>query len=133
MHTIRSIATVAALSALFLGLAPACHHHRNDPDSDSFSWEFRWHGELDNFTNAELHEWDTFHERAIVDFEAWDFEGEIRVEIIDGDNETVYLATFSSNGGHLHHVDETDRGDDGDWHISIISTDAEGFVDLRVY
>ena len=124
-----TLATVLAT----LALAPGCHHDRNDIDVSTSFAEFQYEGDFDHYTDVEQYRWETPLEQAFVDFEAFDFHGELRIEILDNHDVLIYDVLFIGDGGDFFVEDETLVGDPGEWIIVITAHDAHGFVRLTLF
>ncbi len=117
---------------LFLALLPACDTRTSAHVVITFG-EFTYHAFLNNTNNVEQYRWETPFEVAFVDFDAIDFRGDIRLEVLDDHDVEVYDRTFVGEGGDLLVFDETAAGDPGEWIIILTTTDADGDVFIRLH
>lgn len=111
----------------------SCKRHRNDPHVVEHPLAFHWNARLVNYNETDEENWYTIQDYAFVEFEAFDFSGEILVEIYDDHDDLIYSRSYLGDGGDLYALDETLDGDEGDWYIVISGFSADGFVDIDIY
>ena len=125
-----AIPTLLAAAAALAG----CHNpDENHPTADIWPDQFFWEAELVDFSRVEHYTWNTPFERAGVEFEGWDYDGSIRLEIFDDDDVLIYDRTFVSSGGQMVVEDRTDVGNDGNWRVRITVTGADGHVHITLF
>ena len=94
--------------------------------------EFSYVADLTDFNAIEEYDWDTSSDEAEVEFDAFNFDGSMRVQIFDDDGDSIYDETFNG-GGHVQDNDFTDSdGRRGEWRIVLTSMDADGRVNLLI-
>ncbi|MEM7263395.1 MAG: hypothetical protein AAF488_15505, partial [Planctomycetota bacterium] len=83
-------------------------------------------------TGTESYEWENKFSDGVVEFEAFDFEGVVTVEIYDHFDHLVYSRTFIGKYEDRYEFDVTGIGDPGLW-LTVITTDhVDGFLTLTV-
>ncbi len=110
-----------------------CKRHRNDPLVREHPLAFHWDARLVNYNQVDEENWYTIQDWAYVEFEAFDFHGEIMIEIYDDHDDLIFRNSYVGTGGDLYALDETLDGDEGDWYIVITGFAADGFVDIDIY
>ncbi|MCI0652713.1 MAG: hypothetical protein L0Z55_12615 [Planctomycetes bacterium] len=132
----RRIAVPLLLAVFVAGaLLSGCRYHRRHHPYvvDGYS-DFYYEASLHNDTDVELYSWDFAFDRAIVEFEAFNFDGEFLIEIFDDHDVLVYQRLFFGDGGDYEFErDETDDGDEGDWHVRVTTTNVDGFIRFAVF
>jgi hypothetical protein len=118
---------------LFWLLPLGCRLDENDPETSGGKLRWSWSAELDNYSAVEEHEWDTIYDEATVAFEAWDFDGLVRIEVFDRNREKIFDDTIRGNGDCKSVTGDTDDGRDGHWLIRITCTDVDGDLRIRMY
>ena len=130
--------------ALLIGLALAvpllaagCKKSRRssvDPFPTAFasSTEFFWSGDLRNYDALDEYRWNTVWDEVFIEFLAFDFFGEVRVQIYDEFLDEIFDETYFGVGGDLKINTTSDLGVSGEWTIVITSFDVFGDVRLRL-
>lgn len=143
MTPIRAALGLAAVLVLAAVAAVGCHDYDDDDyydddDDDggsptSVSTEFRWEIDALDYTADEAYVWESIFEDAFVEFEGFDFEGSVQVEIFDATDTLIYSELYVGTGGYQTDLDQTLIGVEGDWVIRISSISADGHLRVSVF
>ncbi|MFN0056973.1 MAG: hypothetical protein ACKVX7_00820 [Planctomycetota bacterium] len=129
---LRSTSVALVLTGALILAATGCHHrshrhhHHNPAPVVNPGTVFTWDATVLGYSNDESYFWKTPFDDAIVEFEAFDFEGAFTIEIYDHLDELVYFETFYGDGGDYFSSAITDLGVDGDWLIYLTSDNVDG-------
>ncbi len=131
-----------ALTALALALpllAAGCHksHRRSQPaethpQAFASTTEFTWTGDLRSYDAFDEYLWTTVWDEVFIEFEAFNFFGEVRVQILDDTLTQIYEETYFGSGGHFHVNTSSELGFAGEWTIQITTWDVFGDITLRL-
>jgi hypothetical protein len=128
MRHARSLGAVAAL-LLVAATLQGCLDPLHLFTYEDFSYDKDFYG----YSGSDIREYETYTHEATVIFEAWDFSGTFQVEIFDDHDHLIYARTFTGDGGHEYHVDDTHEGHGGRWHIELTALSVVGEVALTIY
>ena len=134
---IGSRATKLALIFLVPLALVGCHERRHrhvEPHPAAFasSTEFTWSGDLRGYDAFDEYIWDTVWDEVFIEFEAFDFHGDVRIQILDDTFTVVFDDTFFGTGGDLLVQTSSDLGFSGEWTIRITSDRVFGDVRLTL-
>ena len=135
----RRALAIGALLLLSPLVLAGCHksHRRHQPvevlpQAFASSTEFTWSGDLRAYSAFDEYIWDTVWDEVFIEFEGFDFFGEVRVQILDDSLDEVYDETFFGSGGSLQVKTSSDLGFAGEWTVRITTWDVFGDVRLRL-
>lgn len=130
MHPQRLFAILLVL--LGACFAPGCDRNDKRIVADSpTAW--KWEGDFfDGHSESQNYFWDTVLEQVQVKVEADEFEGDIRVQIYDLNEERVFNETWVGNGNDLNDYEFSAFGAPGVWRIDIRVTGVSGTVTVRL-
>lgn len=119
-------------------MAAGCHKKSRRSTVDPFptalasSTEFFWSGDLRNYDALDEYVWNTVWDEVFIEFQAFDFFGEVRVQIYDDLFDEIFDETYFGGGGDLIINTTSELGFSGEWTVVITSFDVYGDVRLRL-
>lgn len=94
---------------------------------------WKWEGDFfGGNSESQNYFWDTVVDQTQVKFESEEFEGEIRIQIYDLNEERIFNETWVGNGGDLEDDEFSAVGTPGVWRIDIQVTGSSGVVTVRL-